>query len=383
MPLRLMKEREKVNKMRVFCPECNQETELVLSSWRCRCGGAWEPLSLSTFAQEKIRLEKAGLWRYIELFGLDFSEPTVCLGAGWTPLIEAPFRNREVHFKVEYFSPTGSFKDRGTEVEINVLNHMGAKKVVDDSAGNAGSSLAAYAARADIEAEIFVPHYASENKKKQITVYGAKVNSVYGLRENAKKEAIKSIQSDTVYASHAYHPCFLLGQESVAWEIWEQLGRQAPDWYVVPVGQGVHLLGAWLGFLRLKEAGLISKVPRLAAVQPALLNPIIVALKSPKAGLPDILPAKPSIAEGLAITKPVRWKRIVNAIQASEGIGISVEEEDISQAQQDFGRMGFYIEPTSATVIAALPQVFEAATPSDVIVAGLTGTGLKGAPKID
>ena len=181
---------------------------------------------------------------------------------------------RQVWLKLEYMAPTASFKDRGTAVMINILAHQGVAHVVDDSSGNAGASVAAYAARAGIQAEVYVPAHASPSKQAQIAVYGAQVRPIPGPRVNAKWAAIESAQRGAAYASHGYHPGFLLGQQSVAWEVWEQLGHRAPDWYVVPVGQGVHLLGVWLGFRRLRAAGFVDRLPRLAAVQPSRLAPL-------------------------------------------------------------------------------------------------------------
>lgn len=369
--------------MQIQCPICKTQIKQTPEDWRCQCGEAWEPIPENSFDNKLIDPSKIGLWRYGSLFGLDFETPAITMGAGWTPLIAARFNQREIFIKLEYISPTGSFKDRGTEIEINTLIDQGVKKVIDDSSGNAGSALAAYAARSGLEAEIYVPHYASENKKKQIAIYGAEVNSIMGLRQNAKNAAIAAISDGVVYASHAYNPSFLLGQESVAWEIWEQLNGQVPDWYIVPVGQGVHLLGAWLGFCRLKEAGLIDKTPRMVAVQPSILNPISSAWKNKSQFLPELNPGKPSIAEGLAITKPVRWKRILQAINESDGMAFSVEEKEIFNSQINLAKMGFFAEPSSAVVLAALPKVLKEAEKKDLIVMPLTGSGLKGAPKIE
>ncbi len=368
--------------MIVCCPSCNQKVKLTPDRWCCECGEAWEPLPQDNFDTQKIDGSAYGLWRYGSLFGLDQSKPEVSLGAGWTPLLPLPIPERQVFLKVEYLSPTGSFKDRGTEIEINTLLQQNVTTVMDDSAGNAGSSLAAYAVRAGMKARIFVPDYASENKKKQIAIYGAEVHSILGMRIEAKKAAIAAVSPGCVYASHAYHPCFLLGQESVAWEVWEQLGRRAPDWFVVPVGQGVHLLGAWLGFVRLKKAGLIEKVPRMVAVQPTLLNPVVSAVQNSWDAIPDLNPTRPSIAEGLAIAKPVRWRRILQAIRESDGSGYAVEESAIIAAQAELARYGFYAEPTSATVFAAIKELLKQAKPADLIVASLTGSGLKGVPKL-
>ena len=368
--------------MQVICPVCKEARELDPQYWRCECGEAWEPLDTLVFDPALIHPENYGLWRYAEIFDLGFKQPKISLGAGWTPLVPARVQGLNVYFKPEYISPTGSFKDRGTEVEINVLAGQQVETVVDDSSGNAGSSLAAYAAHAGLKADIYVPRYASENKKKQIAIYGATVNSIPGVRNDAKVAAMNSVGGKKVYASHAYHPAFLLGQESIAWEIWEQLGGKAPDWFIVPVGQGVHLLGAWMGFERLRKTGLIEKTPRIVAVQPKLLNPIVRAIETNATEVEEAVPAQPSLAEGLAIAKPVRWKRILEAIRTSGGTAVDVTEEDIIEGQGQLARLGLYAEPSSAVVWAALMKVRQNANLNDIFLLPLTGSGLKGAPKI-
>jgi len=164
---------------------------------------------------------------------------------------------------------------------INILAHQEVTHVADDSSGNAGASVAAYAARARMRAEVFVPAYASPAKQAQIAVYGAEVRPVPGPRVNAKLAMWEAAERGVVPASHACHPGFLVGQQSVAWEVWEQLGRRAPDWVVVPVGQGLHLLGLWHGFRRLRAAGLVDRLPRLVAVQAAALAPLCRASGKP------------------------------------------------------------------------------------------------------
>lgn len=368
--------------MQVICPHCKEIRELDPQVWRCECGEAWEPLDSPEFDPALIHLENYGLWRYVDIFDLGFKQPKFGLGAGWTPLVHANVQGLDVYFKPEYISPTGSFKDRGTEVEINVLAGQHVETVVDDSSGNAGSSLAAYAAHAGLKADIYVPHYASENKKKQIAIYGATVNSIPGVRNDAKIAAMNSVGGKKVFASHAYHPAFLLGQESIAWEIWEQMGGKVPDWFIVPVGQGVHLLGAWMGFERLRKAGLIEKTPRIVGVQPKLLNPIVRAIETNASEVQEAVPAQPSLAEGLAIAKPVRWKRILEAIRSSGGTALDVSEDEIVEGQQQLAHLGLYAEPSSAVVWAALMKIRQNASPDDVFLLPLTGTGLKGAPKI-
>jgi len=365
--------------MKIYCPECNAQENLTPRRWRCDCGGAWEPVESTDF---KIDNSKRDIWRYRRMYGLDFERPLFRMGSGGTPLLPFEIDGRKIHFKLEYMAPTASFKDRGTEVMLNILCHQGARRVVDDSSGNAGTSVAACAARAGMQADIFVPSYASPVKQAQIAVYGAQVHAIPGARVNAKTAALEAAQGEATLASHAYHPGFLAGQQSLAWELWEQLDGRAPDWYVVPVGQGVHLLGIWLGFKRLLAAGLVEKFPRLVAVQPTLLAPLHHALEAGLETVPAVEPIKPSVAEGLAIAAPVRGRRLLQAIRETGGYSIIVEDGATLEAQKQLARRGLFVEPTSATVYAALERVFQDTVVDDLIVLPLTGSGLKGSPHV-
>ncbi len=370
--------------MEIFCPDCARPGHLLPERWRCRCGGAWEPVSRHDFDLSCIDSAETSLWRYRGLLGLEWEEPQVRLNAGWTPLVTLEHGGRAVVFKLEYLNPTASFKDRGTEVMIDILAHQGVRQVVEDSSGNAGASVAAYAARAGMEADIYVPAHASPAKKAQITVYGAEVHPIAGPRANARLAALEAVGRGAAYASHAYHPGFLLGQMTAAWELWEQLEHRAPTWIVVPVGQGLNLLGYWLGFRRLQDAGLIAELPRLVAVQPTSLAPLWHAVRTQQdAGQQAVVaeePARPSVAEGLAITQPVRGRRLVEAIRETQGTCILVDDTAILLAQRHLARQGLYIEPTSATSVAALEAVFALAGADETIVVPLTGSGLKGRP---
>jgi threonine synthase len=366
--------------MKIVCPDCGTRDTLAPERWRCECGGAWEPEEVTGFDPGLIDRSDTSIWRYRRLYGLDFDQPAVRLGAGGTPLLPVHLAGRRVLIKLEYLAPTASFKDRGTALMVNLLAHQGVSRIADDSSGNAGASVAAYAARAGMVAEIYVPADASPAKQAQIAVYGAQVHPIPGPRANAKLACHQAVERGVVLASHAYHPGFLLGQLSVAWELWEQLDRKAPDWYVVPVGQGVHLLGVWLGFRRLRAASLVDRLPRLVAVQAKRLAPLCQAFE---AGLDRVLAVEPtaaSVAEGLAIAEPVRGRRLLQAVRETNGTCVAVEEDAILEAQERLARQGFYVEPTSATVIAALESVARLATVDETIVVPLTGSGLKGAP---
>ncbi len=369
-------------RMYVFCPDCEARGDLTSFRWRCDCGGAWEPAGAAPFDPAHIDQSHSSIWRYARMLDLDLSQGPVTLGAGWTPLLAANCHGRPVHLKAEYFAPTGSFKDRGTEVMISILASQGATHIVEDSSGNAGASVAAYAARAGMQAHIFVPAHAAPAKQKQIAVYGAYVRAITGPRQNATIAAHAAVAQGLVLASHAYHPGFLLGQQTEAWEIWEQLGHRAPDWIVLPAGQGVHLLGLWLGFHRLLAAGLVNRLPRLVGVQAALLAPVCRAFDAGLDHVPAVQATHPSVAEGLAIAQPVRGRRILQALRETGGFAVMVDEGSILSAQEELARQGFYVEPTSATVSAGLPAILAQAAPDDTIILVLTGSGLKGSPAL-
>ena len=363
--------------MSIICSDCGQQSELDLHTWCCNlCGAPWEPVMTNRLEPSAIQSQTTSIWRYREWMELD-PLSLVSLGAGWTPLLPATYEEHSVWLKAEYQNPTGSFKDRGTEVMINVLNSLGARQVVEDSSGNAGASLAAYAARAGMTVEIYAPDTASPTKLAQIAMYGARVKRIPGPRENATIAVREVVNTGAVYASHAFHPAYLLGQQTAAWEVWEQLGRKAPDFWVAPVGQGGHFLGIWMGWQRLFQAGLIKKIPRMVAVQAARMAPIALAFQQHAAKLADVDLNAKTIAEGVVVAKPVRWKKILSEFQQNNWIGISVPEEEILPARQRLARLGFFVEPTSALAVAALPFVFPFTKPGDTIIVSLTGSGLK------
>ncbi len=365
-------------RMQVFCDHCGKTGEFDPREFRCSCGGAWEPLEVSDFNLKSIDSANASVWRYRKLMALNEVSHQLSLGAGWTPIMETEWHGHAVAFKLEYLAPSGSFKDRGTEVEANYLKARGVKDVVEDSSGNAGASLAAYAARTGLHAAIYAPESASPAKLSQIAVYGAQLRLIPGPRSACTQAVLKAVaEGGVLYASHAYNPVYLLGQQTFAWEIWEQTNGNLPDALVIPVGQGGLLLGAWLGFRRLLRAGLIERVPKLFAVQPEVLAPIPASFKAGEEEVAEAKPREKSLAEGLAIVRPVRGRRILQALHESGGGALTVSETEIRDAHRQLAHIGLYAEPTSATAAAAIDQVQNSLGEKARIMAALTGSGLK------
>jgi threonine synthase len=336
-------------------------------AWRCACGGPWalEPFGRVPTA-ETLRARAPGLWRYREALPTDGAP--VSLGEGGTPLV--PSRDGRLHFKVESANPTGSFKDRGAAVLLTAARAAGIRALVEDSSGNAGAAIAAYAARAGVEATIYVPAAASPGKLAQVAAYGARVVRVEGSREAV---AAAAHVAPGRYASHCWDPLFFHGTKTIAYELWETLGARAPDAVVTPVGHGTLLLGLWLGFRELVLAGAIARLPRLIAVQSAACAPLAGPALGKDAGGGD------TVAEGIRVRQPVRPDEIRRAVEESGGRFLTVEDAEILAARVRLGDEGLFVEPTAAVAPAAAWRLADARAfaPSETVVVPLTGHGLK------
>jgi threonine synthase len=370
-----------------YCPTSNFRCPAEYSPLRCPTTGA--PLEyddIPDFDLGAIDAREMGIWRYAAMLPvLAAGQPRVTLGEGWTPLIRDEWAGQPLYWKIDALMPTGSYKDRGVCVMVNWLKGMGYEVLVDDSSGNAGASLACYAGRAGLRSTIFVPRHAPDPKKAQVAVYGGELVEVPGARSEATKaaEAMTYNSREMAYASHAWHPAFLLGQMTVAWEIWEQLGGVVPDWIVAPTGHGGTLLGAWRGFQHLRRSGITSKLPRLIAVQAHPYTPLYDAFHH---GWSEIRPdphMEAISADGIAISYPVRWSALLEAIQHSKGTVVAVSEEEVVTAHAALAARGLFVEPTSATIAGALEQLPPATIkPRELVVGILTGHGLKNPPKV-
>jgi len=349
--------------------------------WHCDCGG---PLDLEPgqgLRRSGIHADDASLWRYRAALALKES-PRVSLGEGWTPLVTRHWDGAPVRFKLESQMPTGSFKDRGTAVMLNHLLQVGVGPIHEDSSGNAGSSIATYAAAAGLRCRIYVPASAPRGKVVQIAAAGAEVRAVPGTREAVTEAALAAI-GESFYASHNWHPYFIEGTKTLAYELWEQLGFAVPDNILVPTGYGSNILGLDRGFDELIRQGEISRRPRLFAVQAENCSALAAAWA---VGAADYVPFNPSptVADGIATVKPVRTAEVLAALRRSGGGVVTVPEAEIGPALKTLGRLGLFVEPTAATASAALSRLLRDRTirPDETTIVVLTGHGLKATDKI-
>lgn len=348
------------------------------------CGNAQAPLlltSLPGITRDRIDSAARSLWRYRAALPLPVTVP-ISMGEGCTPLLRRRLHGVEVHLKCEWFMPTGSFKDRGASVMLSLLREQGITAVLEDSSGNGGAAISAYAAAGGMHATIMAPESTSPAKTVQMRAYGAKVELIPGPRKATADAAIARSQQ-IFYASHSWHPFFLHGTKTLAYELWEDLGFRAPDNLIMPCGVGTNVLGGEIGFSELLRVGEINRPPRLFAVQPANCAPIAATFLT---GAETMVQTeiKPTIAEGTAIAAPNRVPEVLGALRETGGGAVMLSEEEIKAAMLDLARIGLYVEPTAAQAVGALGKLLAsgAITPEQTTVLVLTGSGLKVTPRI-
>ena len=231
-----------------------------------------------------------------------------------------------------------------------------------------------------MRAVIMTPASTSPAKTLQMRAYGAEVEAVAGSRQDTADAAVRRAAS-VFYASHNWHPFFLQGTKTLAYELWEDLGFTAPDNVIVPCGAGSNVLGCGLGFTELLRAGEIEALPRIFAAQPENCAPIAAAFVTGSDSAS--VEVRPTIAEGTAIARPVRLHEVVAVLRESRGGAVTLSESEIAAASLGLARAGIFVEPTAAQVAAAFAKLLAsgAIAPEQRTVLVLTGSGLKSGPR--
>lgn len=354
-------------------PRSGRSYPLETPRW---CGDDGAPLLVSDLpgiGRDDIAGGIRSIWRYAAALPFLPARP-ITLGEGCTPLVEQDLGGGATALlKCEWFMPTGSFKDRGASVMLSLLREQGIQAVLEDSSGNGGAAVSAYAAAGGMAATIFVPASTSPAKTVQSRAVGASITMVPGSRQDCADAAEREAEK-IFYASHNWQSFFLQGTKTLAYELWEDLNFTAPDNVIVPCGAGSNVLGAYIGFSELLRAGQIRKLPRIFAAQPANCAPIARAAL----GL-DPVEAIPTIAEGTSISKPLRTAECLRAMRESGGGAVMLSEEEIAAAALNLAKRGVYVEPTSAQAAAAVPKLIASGkiAARETTVAVLTGTGIK------
>src|ERR1700722_1967798 len=362
-------------------PRSEQSWPIEQPRW---CGDDGAPLLLTPLpgiTRDRIDRSERSLWRYRAAFPLAIAEP-ISLGEGMTPLLPRTLHGARALLKCDWMNPTGSFKDRGASVMLSLLRAQGISHVLEDSSGNGGAAVAGYAAAGGMRATIMTPAATSPAKTVQMRAYGAEIRLIPGSRQDTADAAVRE-SAPIFYASHNWQPFYLQGTKTLAYELWEDLDFRAPDNVITPCGAGSNVLGCMIGFSELLRAGEIARGPRIFAVQPENCGPIAASFL---AGDDDAIerPVSPTIAEGTAIARPIRGREVIAALRDSGGGAVLVSEAEIITALFELARVGVYVEPTSAQVVAGFGRLLASGAigADETTVLVMTGAGLKATARI-
>jgi threonine synthase len=365
----------KLMNFEIRCTSCHKASVSILDF---RCPSCGKPLDLGldfNFEPGLVQLKNYSAWRYARFYPYVDAKDTVTLGEGWTPLVK--FSNT-LHFKLDYLNPTGSFKDRGSTTLISAIHRLVKKHggyIAEDSSGNAGASVAAYSARAQLKAKIYVPENVSGPKFNQIKSYGMPVVKVAGSRSQVAEKAQRA-EEGRFYVGHIFHPFFRDGIRTLAYELAEQFNWKTPERIYLPVSAGTLLLGVISGFRHLADSGTIDTVPTTVACQTRQVSPLYHRMKNL-----DYKPPKriTSIADALVSTDPPLLDLMTKEMQETQGDVEIVDENEILNAFTELAHKGFYVEPSSAVAYAAYQKQLKAGKTSeaDKTLVVFTGSGLK------
>jgi threonine synthase len=320
----------------------------------------------------------AGMWRYRSV--LPDATP-VTLGEGWTPMLRSR-RHPNAVVKEEGANPTGSFKARGLGLAVTMARHYGLKKLAVPSAGNAAGALAAYAAAAGLEANIFMPKDVPFANYVEARMYGAKVTLVDGLISDCGRMVAEQKDRQGWFdISTLKEPFRIEGKKTMGYELVEQLGWEYPEAVFYPTGGGVGLIGMWKAFGELEELGWVKpgKRPKMIAVQSAGCAPVTRAFEEHESAS-RMWENAATFAAGLRVPKPYGDYIMLEILKNSDGVALALPDEQILRSLEDWARNeGIFLSPEGAAATAAYDHLLESGylKPEDRVVLFNTGAGLK------
>jgi len=336
-----------------------------------------------TFQRETLHRRDKSLWRYREVLPLPGHVDPVSLGEGGTPLLRAERFADDVDLwiKDESLNPTQSFKARGMSVAVSMAKYLGATRLAVPSAGNAGGALAAYAARAGLEAHVFMPRDTPRANIVESREMGARVTLVDGLITDCAAEITRHKAKEGWFdMSTLKEPYRIEGKKTLGYELAEQLNWQLPDVILYPTGGGTGLIGMWKAFDEMETLGWVAKKrPRMFAVQAAGCAPMIRAFEAGERTAAEFPNAR-TIASGLRVPKAMGDFLILDILRESNGGGIAIKDEEMIRVGSEVGaKEGLFVCPEGAACFAALKQLRRDKTiaAGQRVVIFNTGSGIK------
>ncbi len=339
-----------------------------------------------TLTPESLRTRGKSLWRYREVLPVRDEADIVTFGEGWTPLLPVPRLGSRLGverllIKDESQNPTQSFKARGMAAAVSMAKQFGLQKLAVPSAGNAAGALAAYAARAGIEAHIFMPADTPRANIIECRESGANVTLINGLITDCGAEvARRKAEEGWFDVSTLKEPYRVEGKKTLGYELAEQLGWKLPDAVLYPTGGGTGLIGMWKAFDEMEKLGWIdSRRPRLYTVQAAGCAPIVRAFKEGKRFADEFLNAA-TRASGLRVPKAIGDFLMIDALKASRGGVVAVTDTEMFVAIRELGAAeGIFAAPEGAACVAGLKTLLAQGwiQPDEQVVLFNTGAGVK------
>jgi len=361
------------------CSECGEIVNPFPPTCRClKCGGLLE--YRVDYGRPK-GVDFSGdftFWRYRSL--LPEVKHLATMEEGGTPLYRAERLAREMgldelYLKDETRNPTNSFRDRSAALVVSNILDLGHRSAVCATNGNMGASLSAYSAKYGINCHVVIPKIVDMGKLAQMLVYDAVIEEHGETVDRAIERAEKLADETGWYqATPELNPLVIEAQKTIAFEVTEQFG--VPDWFIVSMGSGGTVYSVWKGFAELHELGKIDTLPRIVGVQAEGCSPIVDAYSEAGKGS-----SKPSThAIGIFVAEPVQKEMALTAIRKSNGLAVSVSDQEIFSAEQEIAKLeGLFAEPASSGTIAALKKLRRKSVidADESVVCLITGSGLK------
>lgn len=380
-----------MNKEKLVCTNCGESYDKETKNFRCdKCG---EPIELEEVKEGKISdgnpLDQTLLERYKDFYPSLSTENNYSLNEGFTSLVSVEDMAKEygisgLYFKNETQNPTWSFKDRGTVTGVLRAINLGYKKIGTVSTGNMATSVAAYGARAGLDTYILVKKGIAEEKLKPIAIYGAKLIEVEGDYSKLYDESLAIGHENDIYFINSDVPYRVEGYKTMAFEICEQLGFEAPDYVIVPTSAGGDIRGIEKGFREFYKLGLIDKLPKMVAVQASGCSPIYNAFREGKLEISRVADPE-TIAHAIENPYPPSGNQVLRMLKKNGGLALGVDDVDILKSQKKLASLGLFVQPASATSLAAVEKLYKEKLlkESDNVVCVLTGSGLKYTAALD
>jgi threonine synthase len=339
-----------------------------------------------TLTRESLKGRRADLWRYAEVLPVERAENIVSLGEGWTPLLTAERLGtslglQHLYIKDESLNPTQSFKARGMTAAVSMAKELGARRLAVPSAGNAAGALAAYAARAGLEAHIFMPKDTPRANIVECEQTGAHVTLIDGLITDCGAEVARRKEAEGWFdVSTLKEPYRVEGKKTLGYELAEQMSWELPDVIVYPTGGGTGLVGMWKAFAEMEAMGWIDgRRPRMVSVQAWGCAPIVRAFEQGERFAAEFENAA-TVASGLRVPKAIGDFLILDALRESRGTAVAVSDAELLAAVREMGSAeGVFAAPEGAACLPALRKLVERGEvkEDERVVLFNTGAGVK------